>query len=65
MATAPDTRTTQQIFRQWERLNAVKNQLIKMGLANGNTPPAEVVAVLRQQLPADLFADADAKHITT
>lgn len=55
--TTPDTRSNRDVLRQWERLKTIKNDLIKMGLANGNTPPARCLYILREQLPPDVFAD--------
>lgn len=54
---AHDERTNRDVMRQWERLKTIKNDLIKMGLANGNTTPAECLEILRSQLPPDVFGD--------
>lgn len=55
-ATTRDDRTPRDLMRQWERLNVVKNQLIKQGLLNGDAKATDVVRVLRQEIPAELFA---------
>lgn len=60
MATDPSKQTkpasAKELMRAWERLNVIRNQLIKMGLADGNTSPDEVLRILRQQIPQDLIA---------
>lgn len=52
---APDERTAATLIRQWEKLNAIKNSLIKAGLLTGDATPAAVLAKLREVVPADLF----------
>lgn len=56
MPATPDERSNRDVMRQWERLKTVRSDLIKMGKANGDTSPAECVAILRAEIPADLFA---------
>lgn len=57
MAGQVDTRSPRDVMRQWERLKTVKNELIKMGMANGNTSPAECLEILRKQLPPEVFGE--------
>jgi len=52
---APDERTAATLIRQWEKLNAIKNSLIKAGLLTGDATPAAVLQKLREVVPADLF----------
>ena len=55
MPTGTDERSAANVIRQYEKLNAIKNQLIKQGLLDGNATPAMVLAKLREVVPADLF----------
>jgi len=55
MALPNDDRTAQRVLRQWEKLQTVKNQLIKQGLLDGNATPTMVIDKLRSLIPADLF----------
>jgi hypothetical protein len=48
------TPTTAQLLRAWERLNTVKNQLVKAGALSGDATPTQVLDALRKLVPADL-----------
>lgn len=43
------------LLRGWERLNTIKNQLVKAGLLNGDATPAMVLAKLKEILPTELL----------
>jgi len=50
-----DTRSTQQVFTQWRKLQEIKRTMVKEGTLNGDASPAQVIAKLREQIPPDLF----------
>jgi len=54
MAETQNDGGTTKLLRGWERLNTIKNQLVKAGLLNGDAKPAEVLAKLREIVPAEL-----------
>lgn len=47
--------TTAQLLRSFERLEVIKNKLIKQGVLNGDATPAQVLQKLREILPPDLL----------
>lgn len=49
-------RTASTLLRQWEKISAVKSQLVKQGLLDGDATPAQVLEKLRQLLPADIMS---------
>lgn len=55
MAIPNDDRTAAKVLRQWEKLQTVRNQLVKQGLLNGDATATQVLDKLREQIPADLF----------
>jgi len=50
-----DQISTSKLLRGWERLNTIKNQLVKAGMLNGDATPAQVLAKLREIVPAELI----------
>jgi len=50
-----DERTAATVIRQWEKLNAIKNSLIKAGVLSGDATPAQILEKLRVLVPPDLF----------
>jgi len=50
-----DSRSTQQVVTQFRKIQDLKRILIKDGIINGDATPAQVLAVLRIQIPQDLF----------
>lgn len=50
-----DKRSTAELFKQWRKLAEVQRNFTKNGLLSANATPAEVIAKLREQIPADLF----------
>jgi len=55
MDTQNDERTMANLMRQYERLEKVKNALIRQGILDGSAKPSDVEAALRRMIPADLF----------
>ena len=53
--TTEDTRTPAQLFRQYEKIEQVKRQLVKAGLIAGDATPAAIIAKLREVVTPDLF----------
>lgn len=56
---ATDNRSAQTIMRQWEKLQSIKNRLIRMGELSGDASPTDVIQQLRTMIPADLFQPAN------
>lgn len=56
--TEPDGRSPGTLVRQWKDIQSVKTQLIKEGVLDGNATVAEVVAALRNLIPADYSSRA-------
>jgi len=54
MAT-PEQISTTSLLRGWERLNTIKNQLVKAGLINGDATPALVLAKLKEVVPPEVI----------
>lgn len=52
---ATDQIATSSLLRGWERINTIKNQLVKAGLLNGDATPAMVLAKLKEVVPAELI----------
>lgn len=50
-----DTRSTTELFKQWRKLAEVQRNLTKNGLLSANATPAEVIAKLRDVIPAEIF----------
>lgn len=50
-----DTRSTAELFKQWRKLMEVQRTLTKNGLLSANATPEQVVAKLRETIPADIF----------
>jgi len=55
MSETEDKRTTSQLLRQFDRLEAAKAKLVKAGVVTGDASPQTVIAKLRQIIPADLL----------
>lgn len=53
---AADNRTMQTVIRQWQQLEQIKSRLVRAGLLSADATPQQVEQVLRQVVPADLFA---------
>jgi hypothetical protein len=51
----PEQTSTTSLLRGWERINTIKNQLVKAGLLNGDATPAMVLAKLREVVPAEVI----------
>ncbi len=51
-----DKRTIATILRQYEKLEQIKNKLIKQGLLDGNATPQLVLAKVREIVPPEVFA---------
>jgi hypothetical protein len=51
----PEQVSTTSLLRGWERLNTIKNQLVKAGLLNGDATPALVLQKLREVVPAEVI----------
>lgn len=47
--------STTSLLRGWERLNTIKNQLVKAGLLNGDATPQMVLAKLHEVVPAEVL----------
>ncbi|MFZ1057871.1 MAG: hypothetical protein WAP47_01625 [Candidatus Rokuibacteriota bacterium] len=54
MAETTTTPSASSVLRGWERLNTIKNQLVKAGLLNGDAKPSDVLAKLREIIPAEI-----------
>jgi hypothetical protein len=55
MADVPAATSTTSLLRGWERINTIKNQLVKAGLLNGDATPADVLTKLREVVPAEVI----------
>lgn len=53
-----DKRNAAQLLRQWDRLDSVKKQLVKAGLATGDATPAQILDAIRKAIPQELFAES-------
>lgn len=51
-----DSRTTKQVMAQWRKLQELKRSLVRDGLADGDTKPADLLKKVREAIPSDLFA---------
>jgi hypothetical protein len=47
--------STKALLRGWERMNTIKNQLVKAGLLNGDATPAMVLEKLKQIVPPEVI----------
>lgn len=52
---AADERNLSQLIRQFQLLEGVKTKLIKMGAISADASNEQLVAALKQVVPADLF----------
>lgn len=50
-----DERSAREVMTQWRKLNEVKRQLVKQGALNDDATPAQVIDMLRTQIPPDVF----------
>jgi len=57
MSDPVDKRTANQVLRQWDKLEQLKRQLVRAGLAAGDATPAQIIAKVREIIPPDIFAE--------
>lgn len=50
-----DARTPRELMTQWRKLTELKRSLVRDGLANGDATPSQVIDVIRNAIPVDLF----------
>lgn len=50
-----DTRTPEELMRQWEKLNQIRRQLVTQGVISTNASVNDVIPALRKTIPQDLF----------
>ena len=50
-----DSRTNREVITQWKKLQEIKRALMKEGTVTGAATPADVLAAVRGQIPADLL----------
>ena len=55
MPEVSDSTSTTKLLRGWERINTIKNQLVRAGLLNGDATPAMVPAKLPEAVPAEVI----------
>jgi len=55
MPETTDTRTAVKVIRQYEKLQSIKNNLIKQGLLTGDATPQQILAALRTIIPPEIF----------
>ena len=53
---AEDTRTANQLFKEWRKTEEVKRTLIRHGIISGDASLAEVLDALRKAIPQDVFS---------
>lgn len=57
MPETTDKRTANQVLRQWDKLEQLKRQLVRAGLAAGDATPAQIIAKVREVIPPDVFGE--------
>lgn len=50
-----DTRTNQELFTQWRKLEEIRRSLVRTGSLNGDASPDKIISTLRSIIPPDLF----------
>lgn len=56
MPETTDPRTAAKLIRQYEKIQSIKNNLIKQGLLTGDATPQQILVALRSLIPAELFS---------
>lgn len=54
--TPADQRPAAVVLRQYDKIAAVRKQLVREGACTKEATPAQVIAALRRQVPPELFA---------